>query len=346
MHEAFPDILEALIRREDLSRDRSRACFLAIMRGELEPMLIAALLIALKAKGETVEEIVGAAQAMRECSVKVPCAADCIDTCSTGGDGVNTFNVSTVAAIIAAAAGATVAKHGNRSTTRVSGSTDVLEHLGIDIDAPPEMVERCLSEARIGYLNAQRLHPAMRHAGPVRRALRTRTIFNLLGPLTNPAGARRQLLGVSRPEFLEPMARALTELGAEHVWVVHGQDGLCDITVTADTSVIEVRDGEWFRFDVAPEDVGLRRAPLEALLVDAPATSARTILSILEGERGPARDQALMSAGAALVVARRADNLEQGVAHAAEAVDTGAARATLERWREIVPAPGPQEPVS
>ncbi len=337
------EVFRRLASRGDLSRDQARRTFERIMAGELPEGTMAALLGALLAKGECVDELVGAAEAMRASAVRIACKADCVDTCGTGGDGISTFNVSTTAAIIAAAAGATVAKHGNRSTTRASGSTEVLTELGIDVEADRGTVERCLGEVRIGYLNARLLHPAMRHAAPVRQAIPVRTVFNLLGPLTNPAGARRQVLGVASLELMDLIAAALLELGTQHAWVVHGHDGLCDLTVTATTSVVEVRDGSLRTFTVTPEEVGLQRGSLDALRVDCPAVSAEMVLAILRGQPGAPRDHALMNAGAALVVAGLVDDLGEGVERAREAIDSGAAMDTLDRWRAIggVSHPGP-----
>jgi anthranilate phosphoribosyltransferase len=331
-------IFERLAGGHDLTRGQARWIFERIMAGEMSPGVIGAVLGALFVKGECVEELVGAAEAMRAGTLRIDCDPDCIDTCGTGGDGISTFNVSTTAAIIAAAGGATVAKHGNRSTSRVSGSTEVLAELGIDVEADARVVERCLAEVRIGYLNARKLHPAMSHAAPVRQAIGIRTIFNLLGPLTNPAGARRQVLGVPRADLLEKMAEALQRLGAKHAWVVHGADGLCDLTITGDTNVVEVRDGARTRFTVTPEEVGLHRAALDTLIVDSPRGSAHTMLAIFRGASGPARDHALLNAGAALVVAGLAENLNEGVAIAARTVDAGAAINTLDGWRKIAAA--------
>ena len=323
----------------DLTREQARWMFDRIMAGELEPILIGALLGAMIVKGESVDELVGAAEAMRAAGIRIACDGDCIDTCGTGGDSISTFNVSTTAGIIAASAGATVAKHGNRSTTRASGSTEVLSHLGIDVDAPTDVVERCLREVHIGYLNARQLHPAMRFAVPVRQAIPARTIFNLLGPLTNPAGARRQILGVPHMDLLDKMADALLALGAMHAWVVHGCDGLCDLTITGPTTVVEVRDGTSNRFTVTPGDAGLSCAPLDALTVDSPAASAQAVMGILQGQCGAQRDHALLNAGAALVIAGIVDDIGEGVDRAGGAVDDGSALAMLERWRKIAPAP-------
>ncbi len=328
-------VFDSLSAGKSLTRAQARAVFGRIMDGDMPESVIGALLGAFLAKGECVDELVGAAEAMRANAVRIKCEADCIDTCGTGGDGINTFNVSTTAAIIAAAAGATVAKHGNRSTTRVSGSTEVLTQLGIDVEADPRTVERCLAEVRIGYLNARNLHPAMKYAAPVRQALPVRTIFNLLGPLTSPAGARRQVLGVARLDLVDKMAEALLALGVVHAWVVHGAGGLCDLTVTGPTTVVEVRDGALKRLTVTPEEVGLRRASLDTLLVGSPAASAEVIRSILRGEPGAQRDHALMNAGAALIVAGLAKDLDEGVALAARAVDNKNAAETLDRWRSI-----------
>lgn len=335
MREQLKTVFEGLAAGRDLTREQSRWTFSRIMAGDLNQAQIGALLGAILVKGESVEELVGAAEAMREAAVRVKCVKDCIDTCGTGGDGISTFNVSTTAAIIAASAGATVAKHGNRSTTRVSGSTDVLVHLGIDVDASPDVIERCLREVGIGYLNARQLHPAMRFASPVRQSIPAGTIFNLLGPLTNPAGARRHVLGVPRLELLEKMALSLQSLGVIHAWVVHGSDGLCDLTITGPTTVVEIHDKSIRRMIVTPEDVGLPRATLDALTVDSPKESAQAVIAILDGEKGPRRDHALLNAAAALVVAGLAESLGDGVTRAAQCVDDGAAKRTLVSWQSI-----------
>ena len=327
-------ILDQLNGRKDLSREQAKWVFDRMMEGEVGEDDFKALLTALVNKGESVDELVGAAEAMRAKVIRIRCDAECIDTCGTGGDGISTYNVSTTAAIIAASAGATVAKHGNRSTSRVSGSTEVLTELGVDVEADVDVVERCLREARIGYLNARNLHPAMKYAAPIRQALPFRTTFNLLGPLTNPAGARRQVLGVPKPELLDKIAQALVELGAKHAWVVHG-DGLCDLTVTGLTTVVEVRDGKVRQFSVDPNEVGLSRASIDDLLVTSPKASADAVLRILDGEAGPKRDHALMNAGAALLVAGVATDFEVGVSLAASAIDDGRARETLDRWRSF-----------
>ncbi len=331
--------IDRLIAREDLTHDEAHAAFQRIMSGDCSEAEIAGFLVALAAKGETVDEIVGAARAMRERATPVACDADCIDTCGTGGDGISTFNVSTTAAIVAAAAGATVAKHGNRTNTRVSGSAEVLQTLGVNIEADVPVLQRCLRECRIAFLYAPRLHPAMKYAAPVRKAIKVRTIFNLLGPLTNPAGARRQVLGVLRPEMTQPIADALRMLGATRVMVVHGADGLCDLTITGPTRVSELTDGQVRTREITPEDVGLRRAALADLLVDSAQASAAAVRDVLEGRRGPRRDHALLNAAAALVVADIASDLPDGIRRAAEAIDGGAAATTLARLVTTSAAP-------
>ena len=330
--------LHKLVAGRDLSRAESRAAMRLIMSGQVEHATVGAYVAMLAAKGETVDELVGAAEAMQAEATPIRCAVECIDTCGAGGDGISTFNVSTTAAIIAAAAGATVAKHGNVTNTRVSGSAEVLRTLGVNIECAPAVVERCLSEVGIGFLFARRLHPAMKHAAPVRKALEIRTIFNLLGPLTNPAGVRRQVLGVPRPELTETLAEVLKHLGAVRAMVVHGMDGLCDLTITDETRVSELRDGAIETRQVAPEDVQLPRAPLRELMVSSPQESAEVVRRVLSGETGPPRDHALLNAAAALVVADIAGDLQHGVQSAVEAVDDGRAHQTLQRLIEVTNA--------
>lgn len=330
--------LQKLIAGQHLTREESTRAFEFIISGRAHDAATGAFLAALAAKGETVDEIVGAAEALRARLTPIRCEADCIDTCGTGGDGISTFNVSTTAAIIAAAAGATVAKHGNVTNSRASGSAEVLAALGVNIHCPPAVVERCLNEIRIGFLYAPNLHPAMKHASPARRALEVPTIFNLLGPLTNPAGVKRQVLGVPRPQWTEKMAEALRRLGAVRALVVHGMDGLCDLTVTGETRISELSDGHIRTRHVRPEEFQLRRASLHDLAVESARASADVVRRILAGEPGPPRDHALLNAAAALVVADRAADLADGLGRAAEAIDTGRARQTLERLIEVTAA--------
>lgn len=322
-------LLSKLIAGRHLTEDEAHSAFSRIMAGTVSEAEIAGLLVALAARGETADEIVGAARAMRENATPVRCATECIDTCGTGGDGISTFNVSTTAAVIAAACGATVAKHGNRTNTRASGSAEVLQCLGVKIDAGVAVLERCLAECRIAFLFAPGLHPAMKYAVPVRKALKVRTIFNFLGPLTNPAGAARQIIGVPKPEFTELLATVLGRLGGVRAMVVHGHDGLCDLTITGPTRVSEMNGGDVRTYELVPEDAGLVRAELKALLVDSPQASADAVRAVLAGEKGPRRDHAILNAAAALVVAGVAADLREGAARAAEAVDTGRASQTL-----------------
>lgn len=326
----FLQFIEAIEAGRSLTRDESRAAFELIMTGSVEPDQMGQFLKSLAGKGETVDEITGAADVMNEKVTRVRCDADCIDTCGTGGDGISTFNVSTTAAIIAAAAGATVAKHGNRTNTRVSGSAEAIKALGVNLDASIPVLEESLRLYRMAFLYAPNLHPAMKYAGPVRKQLGIRTIFNLLGPLTNPAGAKRQVLGVSKPELTETLAQVLAARGAVHAWVVHGHDGLCDLTITGPTKVTEVANGEIRTFHVTPKDAGLAESTLDRLLVDSPEASADAVRDIVTRESySPQRDHALMNAGAALVVAGLADNLSDGVRQAAVAIEDGRAENTL-----------------
>ncbi len=329
------DILAQAVSGQHLSRARSRDAFEQIMSGLIEPPMIAAFLTALACKGETSEEICGAAQVIREHVTPIRCAADAIDTCGTGGDGISTFNVSTTAAIIAAAAGATVAKHGNRSHSRVSGSAEVLQALGVNIEADVVTLEHCLAKSGIAFLYAPALHPAMKYAGPVRQVLGIRTIFNLLGPLANPAGVQRQLIGVPRAALTETIASVLRDLGAQKAWVVHGSDGLCDLTITGPTRVTELAGGKINTFSITPAECGLDTGQLDDLRVDSPAESAQVVKAILSGEQGCRRDHALLNAGAALVVASLAGCLSEGVSKAAQSIDNGAATETLRQLADL-----------
>jgi anthranilate phosphoribosyltransferase len=328
---SFSPFVDAVRAGQDLSREQMRAAFELIMTGQVPHEQMADFLRSLTEKGETVEEIAGAADVMNEKVTRVPCEAQCADTCGTGGDGINTFNVSTTAAIIAAAAGAVVAKHGNHTSTRVSGSADVISELGVKLDAPVTALSRCLTECGIAFLHAPLLHPAMKYAAPVRRELRIRTIFNLIGPLTNPAGARHQVIGTCKPQLTEKLGRVLAARGAPRAWVPCSHEGLCDLSITGETQVTEVRDGCVSTFTVHPAEVGFTTAPLESLLVESPQASAAAIREILSGrDQGPRRDHSLLNAGSVLMVAGRAPDLKTAVAMAAEAVERGAALAKLQ----------------
>ncbi len=316
---------------QSLSEAQAEDAFGVMMSGDATPAQIGGFLMALRVRGETVEEITGAVRAMRAKMLAVRSPPDAIDTCGTGGDGAGTWNVSTAASLVVAACGVPVAKHGNRAMSSKTGAADVLAALGVNIEADMALVERALAEANICFLLAPRHHSAMRHVGPVRVELGTRTIFNLMGPLSNPAGARRQLVGVFSPHWIEPMATVLGRLGTERAWVVHGSDGLDELTTTGASHVAELKDGSVHRFEISPEDAGLPRTRPADLKGADPATNARAIADLLKGRKGPFRDIVLYNSAAALVIAEKAKSLKEGVALAAEAIDTGAARGTLSR---------------
>lgn len=323
--------LERLVGGGDLTREETEALFGRLMDGELSDPVKAALLIALRMKGEEPAEIAGAAAAMRRRSVKIPHSRlAVVDTCGTGGDGRGTFNISTAAALVASAAGVPVAKHGNRSVSSKSGSADVLAALGVKIDVTPEVAGRALDEIGIAFLFAPVLHPAMREVMPVRRELALRTVFNVLGPLTNPAGARRQLMGVYAPHLVERIGRVLAELGAEHALVVHGDDGLDEISTTGTTRIAEVKDGAVRTFALEPEDLGLARATLADLAGGGPEENAAAMRRLLAGEPGSLADIVIANAGAAIWVGGLAEDLGGGAALAREALGSGAAANKLE----------------
>jgi anthranilate phosphoribosyltransferase len=324
------DIIRKLLERDNLTEEESAAAMTWVMEGQATPAQIAGLLVALRMKGETVEEITGFARVMRDKAVSVkPQRRPLADTCGTGGDRVKTFNVSTAAAFVVAGAGVAVAKHGNRSVTSKCGSADVLEALDVTIEMGPDDVARCIDEVGIGFMFAPRFHPAMKHAAPVRRELGARTVFNLLGPLTNPARATAQVLGVPGPEWAEPLAQVLSRLGVARAFVVHGACGVDEISISGETLVHEVRDGDVTSYSVTPEDVGLRRAAPESVSGGGAKENARVLAGILEGDTGPKRDMVLLNAAAAIVAGERAADLAEGVAIAAEAIDSGAALARL-----------------
>ena len=329
-------ILHRLIARDDLGRDEVAELFGRIMDGRVHEAMMAALLAALATKGESVDEIAGAALAMRARVRPVRHRRpDVVDTCGTGGDGRGTFNVSTAAAFVAAAGGVPVAKHGNRAISSRSGSADVLAALGVPIEVEPEVSARQLETIGLAFLFAPLHHPAMKAVAPVRRALGVRTVFNLLGPLTNPAGARRQLLGVFAGDRVEPVARVLAELGAEHALVVHGLDGLDEISTTAPTRVAEVRHGEVRGFELTPSGLGVAPARLEQLAGGNPAENARRMERVLDGEPGAVADLVAVNAGAALYVGGAVADLTAAVGRAREILASGAARSKLEELRDF-----------
>jgi len=328
----FSTLIEKLQRRQDLTTDEAAAAMDEIMEGRAQPAQIAGLLIALAMKGERPAEIVGLARTMRARATKLSrVPEDVFDTCGTGGDRAHTFNVSTIAAVVVAASGVRVAKHGNRSVSSRCGSADLFEALGVNVAAPPPVVERCLMEAGIAFFFAPTFHPSMRHAGPTRKDLGVRTAFNLLGPLTNPAGASRQLVGVPRPELTELVARSLSLLGARRAWVVHGADGLDEISTTGYTKVSECRDGAVNTFYLHPSDVGVPKATPESLKGGDAGANAQVARDVLSGGRGPARDIVLMNSAASLLIAGAAADLGEGMKMAEAAIDEGRAAAVLDR---------------
>jgi len=328
---AFPALLDKLQRRIDLTEDEAAGAMAAIMDAQAQPSQIAGLLVGLAMKGERPDEIVGLARTMRAKATKLSRTfAPVFDTCGTGGDGSHTFNVSTVAALVLAACGVRVAKHGNRSASSRCGSADLFETLGVNVAAPPAVIERCLDEAGIAFFFAQVFHPSMKHAAPTRKELGVRTAFNLLGPLTNPAGATRQLVGVPRPELTELVARSLLQLGSERAWVVHGADGLDEISTTGYTKVSECRGGAVNTFYLHPADLGLQKSAPESLKGGEAADNAAIARAILDGEKGPRRDIVLLNAGASLLVAEKVATIPEGIAMAAAAIDSGRAKQVLE----------------
>ncbi|ACG75373.1 anthranilate phosphoribosyltransferase [Anaeromyxobacter sp. K] len=331
IQQAIAKVLEG----EDLTRAEAASVMTEIADGGATPAQSGAFLAALRMKGETVDEIAGAADVMRQRADRVRVDRDVfIDTCGTGGDGRHTFNISTTAAFVAAGAGVCVAKHGNRAVSSRSGSADVLAALGVNVDADKETVERCIEEVGIGFLFAVRLHPAFKAIAGVRRELGVRTIFNLLGPLANPAGARHQVLGVYEARWVPVLGGVLAALGAAHAFVVHGE-GLDEIAVTGMTHVCEVRDGQVERYTIRPEDLGLPRRDAAELVGGDAAANARIVTDVLEGQAGGPRDAVLANAAAALVCAGAAKDLRDGVARAARSIDSGAAR---EKLRQLVAA--------
>jgi anthranilate phosphoribosyltransferase len=321
-----------VIDRHELSREEMVEVMRTVMTGGATPAQIGAFLVGLRMKGETVGEIAAAAEVMRDLAARV--AVDTrhlVDTCGTGGDASGTFNISTATAFVAAAAGARVAKHGNRSVSSSSGSADVLEAAGVRLDLSPEQVAQCIDEVGVGFMFAPAHHGAMKHAVGPRRELGARTLFNVLGPLTNPAGAPNQVLGVFSDELLEPLSRVLLKLGSRHVLVVHSRDGLDEISVGDKTEVAELRDGQIRRFSVQPEDFGVRRTSISALKVDSAAASLAVIRGVLEDRTGPARDIVVLNAGAAVHVAGVASSLAEGMERADRAIASGEARNRLDR---------------
>ncbi|WP_019594468.1 anthranilate phosphoribosyltransferase [Thioalkalivibrio sp. ALM2T] len=324
--------IAALIERRDLDEATMTAVMQAVMTGEATDAQIGAFLVALRMKGETIEEIRAAAGVMRSLATRVEVPrTGLVDTCGTGGDASGTFNISTAAALVAAAGGVRVAKHGNRSVSSKSGSADVLESLGISLGLSPAAVGACIDEVGVGFLFAPAHHGAMKHAIGPRKELGVRTLFNVLGPLTNPAGAPNQVLGVFSQDWVRPLAEALKGLGSEHVLVVHAEDGLDEISIASPTRVAELQDGEIREYTIRPEDFGLTTTALDAVRVDSVEASASMLRGVLDGQAGAARDIVLLNAGAAIYAGGGADTLAAGIKAAARAIDSGAARERLER---------------
>jgi anthranilate phosphoribosyltransferase len=329
------DVIKKLSNKQDLTRAEAYDAMNAIMSGQATDAQIAAFLMGLRLKGETVEEITGCAQVMREKAVRIRTKYQVvIDTCGTGGDASGTFNISTTAAIIASAAGAVVAKHGNRAVSSKCGSADVLKALGINIEITPEKAAQTLDEIGITFLFAPILHGAMKHAASVRKELGVRTIFNILGPLTNPAGAQRQVLGVFSPALTETMANVLKELGAQHALVVHGDGGLDELSTLGATRISEMKDGQIRTYTLDVRELGLPVVTHTSLQGGDIQENVSILLGVLEGKRSPARDIALLNAGAALYIAARASTLKEGIRMAAEVVDSGAALRKLNEWKD------------
>ena len=322
--------LSIIARGQTLSSTDMSAAMITILRGESSDAEIAGLLLGLRARGETVEEITAAAKVMRDFAIKVEAPPDAIDTCGTGGDGANTVNISTAVALVVAGCGVPVAKHGNKAASSLSGSSDILSALGVKLDIAPAQISRCIREANVGFMFAALHHGAMAHVAPVRKALGVRTIFNVLGPLSNPASAKRQLMGVFAPDLLRPAAEVMHALGIERAWVVHGADGLDELTTTGPSHVASLVNGEIKEFDITPEDAGLARNKIAELRGGAPEENAKALRRLLQGEPGAYRNIVILNAAAALVISDVASDIKDGAARAAEAIDSGAAKKTLD----------------
>jgi anthranilate phosphoribosyltransferase len=329
--------LVRLIEQREIFYDEMLSLMRQIMRGEVSPTMIAAILVGLRVKKETIGEISAAAFVMREFASKVPVTQrnHLVDTCGTGGDAAHTFNISTASAFVAAAAGARVAKHGGRSVSSTCGSADVLEALGVNLNLTPELVGHSIDQIGIGFMFAPNFHGAMKYAAPVRKELGVRTMFNVLGPLTNPAGAENQVMGVFHPDLVGIQARVLQRLGSRHVLVVNGSDGLDEITISGPTNVAELKNGQVSEYTITPEDFGLKSVPLDSIKVSNVTEAKDMLLGVLDGKQGAARDIVLLNAGAAIYVAGLADTLAHGIKKAAETIASGAAKNKLQQLIQI-----------
>ena len=335
MSDKLKPFLELLANNERLSTEESEKVFDIIMSGDADIAQIAAVLMALRLRGESIEEITGAVRAMRAKATMVTAPEGAIDVVGTGGDSLGTYNVSTAAALVVAGCGVSVAKHGNRAVTSKSGASDVLSSLGVNVECDMNLVEKAIFEAGIGFLMAPRHHSAMRHVVPVRGSLGLRTIFNILGPLSNPAGVKRQFTGAFDRAWIEPMAHVLRNMGSESAWVVHGADGMDEITTTDITYVAELSEGQIRTFEIKPEDAGLPPSSLDELKGGDAAHNAAAIDALIRGQTGPYRDIVLINAGASLIVAGEAEGLKEGVAKAARSIDNGNAHAALTKMINI-----------
>lgn len=324
------EAIEKVVSGSPLTRDEAAEAMNQIMSGEATPAQFGAFVTALRMKGETPEEIAGMAEVMREKSLHVDIVEPVVDTCGTGGDASNTFNISTTAAFVVAGAGVKVAKHGNRAMSGSTGSADVLEELGVKIDLSPEGVKQCLEEVGIGFMFAQTFHPSMKFAAGPRREIGIRTVFNVLGPLTNPAGAAAQVIGVANAELGETMAQVLSLLGTNHALIVHGDDGLDEMTLSGDSQVWELKDGQVEPYTIKPADLGFDKVHSSELRVNSVSASAKVLRDVLDGAAGPTRNVVVVNAAAALLAADRVPKLKQGVKVASESIDSGAAQAKLD----------------
>lgn len=328
----FKTLLNKVALGESLSQQQSRSAFDYMMSGDATGPQIGAFLMGLRLRGETIDEITGAAEVMRAKAQKIKAPIGAVDTCGTGGDGAHTYNISTACAIVLAACGVSVAKHGNRAISSKSGSADVLEVLGINIEADLEVVEKCINTLGIGFMMATRHHSAMRHVGPARASLGIRTIFNLLGPLSNPAGTKHQVIGVFDKKWTEPLARVLGKLGSEHVWVVHGCDGLDELSISGPSFVSEYKDGTVKSFEISPEDAGLAVHSIKDISGGDADYNAHALRAVLAGEKNAYRDIVLLNTAAALLVGGKATDLKQAAKIAAQAIDSGKAQEKLDQW--------------
>lgn len=330
------EAISKVVEGNYLTQEEAASAMNEIMNGESTPSQIASFITALRMRGETVDEITGCARVMREKVTRIKTNADLlVDTCGTGGDNAHTFNISTISALVAAGAGLSIAKHGNRAVSSQSGSADVLKALGVNIEADADRVSRCIDEIGIGFLFAPLLHPAMKYAIGPRREIGIRTIFNILGPLTNPAGAQVQVLGVYNSKLTELIANVLKNLGSQHVFVVHGDDGLDEITITGKTYVTELKNNQLQSYTIKPEDFGISRTDKASLIGGSAEENAKIALDILRGEKGPKRDIVLLNAAAAIVAGGKVDNIREGIKLAEESIDSGKAMQKLDLLRKL-----------